>query len=319
MTHEPITTLVRRAKQAKRESKYVEFKEHFDPSDDGEWCELVKDFAALANSGGGIVVVGLRNDGTPSGVNVKDVLALDAATITDKMLKYTAGHYGGFEVHESKRRRARLAVIAVEGVPVPIVFTRPGTYLVDPLTGKQKTAFSQGTVYFRHGAKSEPATSEDLRSFIAARVEATRKSWLDNIRKLVKAPADAEVAIYRASSSEKNAGDPMRIQLTSDPDAPVYGRLSIDDTHPYRLKELIGVVNRQLGGKATINSRDILCIRAVENVDEKTSPHFCGRGKYVGSPQYSEAFVEWLLGRYRRDKGFFANERARFSERKRAH
>lgn len=271
----------------------------------------------MANSGGGLVVVGLRNNGTPSGANVAATLGLDPATITDKMFKYTGCHYGGFEIHEGKRSKSPLAIIAIEGVPFPIVFTKPGTYLVDALTGKQKTAFSQGTVYFRHGAKSEPATSEDFRVFIDAKIEVTRKAWLGNIRKVINAPTDAKVAIYRPSGSGDTTDQPARIQLTSDTDAPVYGRLSIDDTHPYRQKELIEEVNRRLRGKATINSRDVLCVRGVENIDEKTARQFCERAKYAMSPQYSEAFVEWLVERHRQDKDFFANERARYSERTR--
>ncbi len=318
MASPSITTPVKRAQAAKRESKYIDFKEQFDPTSDGEWCEIIKDFGAMANSGGGLVVVGLRNNGTPSGASVAAVLALDPATITDKIFKYTGGHYGGFEIHEGKRNRSPLAIIAIDGVPVPIVFTKPGTYLVDAPTGKQKTAFSQGTIYFRHGAKSEPATNDDLRAFIDARVEVTRRAWLGNIRKVIKAPTDAKVAIYRPSASGDTTGEPTRIQLTSDPDAPVYGRLSIDDTHPYRQKELIAEVNRRLGGKMTINSRDILCVRAVEDIDEKSSRQFCERAKYVGSPQYSEAFIEWLIERHRQDNDFFANERARYSERMRS-
>lgn len=38
-----------RAMASKRESKHVDFKEKFDPKSEGEWCELLKDFAAVAN------------------------------------------------------------------------------------------------------------------------------------------------------------------------------------------------------------------------------------------------------------------------------
>ncbi len=64
-------TAIERARLAKRESKYAEFKERFDPESDGEWAEIVKDFAAIANSGGGIVAIGLRNNGSVSSANVK--------------------------------------------------------------------------------------------------------------------------------------------------------------------------------------------------------------------------------------------------------
>jgi hypothetical protein len=302
---------IERALAAKRESKYVDFKERFDPDSDGEWCELLKDFAAIANVGGGIVVIGIRNNGTSSGADVHSVLELDSATITDKLFKYTGQHYSGFEIHEAKRMGNKVAVIGIEGVEVPIVFTKPGTYLV-AATGKQKTAFSKGTVYFRHGAKSEPGTSDDLRSFIDGRVVAAREAWLGNVRKVVEAPADAQVAVYRSTSSG-GADRPARIQLTTDPNAPVYGKLDPDESHPYRQKELISEVNRRLPGRARVNSYDILCVRRTHDIDQKTAAQFCHRPKF-GYVQYSEAFVDWLIDQQRKDKKFFASARERHYE-----
>lgn len=303
-------TPAERAAAAKRESKSVDFKEQFGPESAGEWCELVKDFAALANSGGGILIVGLCDNGMPSCADVQPVLDLDPAAITDKLFRYTGEHYSGFAIHEARRDGAKLAVIAVEAVEVPIVFTKPGTYAI--AGGKQKTAFSQGTIYVRHGAKSEPATSTDLRALIEARLEAAREAWLVNVRKVVEAPADAQVAVYRSVSSDASGG-PTRIQLTTDPNAPVFGRLEPDQSHPYRQKELIREVNRRLPGKTSINAYDLRCARSAHAIDEKTAPEFCHSPKF-GSMQYSDAFVDWLVEQYRRDKAFFTQARKRHYE-----
>ncbi|MEX1046432.1 MAG: ATP-binding protein [Actinomycetota bacterium] len=243
------------ARRARRESKYVDFKESFDPDQDGEWCELLKDFAAMANSGGGIVVVGLRNNGTLSRLSVTKVLKIDPAHIADKLFKYTSEHFDGFAVREVRRGQRQLAVIVIEGVDVPIVFTKPGTHAVP--NGRQKTAFARGTCYFRHGAKSEPATSNDLRLFVERQVENARHVWLGNVRKVVEAPADAHVAVYRPSHGETEDG-PQLIQLTNDSNAPVYGRLDPDISHPFRQTDLIPEVNRRLPPGATINTYDVL-------------------------------------------------------------
>jgi len=50
----------------------------------------------------------------------------------------------------------------------------------------RRNVFSVGTVYFRHGAKSEPGTSDDLRQFLEREIEATRRTWLDGIAKVVE-------------------------------------------------------------------------------------------------------------------------------------
>src|ERR1700745_3001494 len=41
---------------AKRESKTVDFKTAFDPDRASDWCELIKDMVAVANSGGGTIL-----------------------------------------------------------------------------------------------------------------------------------------------------------------------------------------------------------------------------------------------------------------------
>ena len=46
-----------RAAEAKRSSKRVELDDGFDPEGPGVWLELDRDIAAMANSGGGVVVL----------------------------------------------------------------------------------------------------------------------------------------------------------------------------------------------------------------------------------------------------------------------
>ena len=58
--------LIRRALIACRESKFIEFKEAFDVSSARDWCELTKDIVALANTGGGVILIGLDNRGNPN-------------------------------------------------------------------------------------------------------------------------------------------------------------------------------------------------------------------------------------------------------------
>ena len=50
-----MSHLIQKALSAKRESKYVEFKQSFDPNSAREWCEIIKDIVAIANSGAGLL------------------------------------------------------------------------------------------------------------------------------------------------------------------------------------------------------------------------------------------------------------------------
>jgi Putative DNA-binding domain len=131
-----------RAKDAQRDSKFVEFKERFDPRSDGEWIELIKDLAAIANSGGGVVVIGVKNGGAHSGEDVRPVLELDGATIADKVFRYVGEHFDGFEIHAIERRGRTVAAILIHpATAAPLVFQRPGQY--DTGRGKTKTAFTR--------------------------------------------------------------------------------------------------------------------------------------------------------------------------------
>jgi hypothetical protein len=71
------------------------------------------------------------------------------------------------------------------------VFEKPGTYATGP--SKQKTSFAKGTVYFRHGAKSEPGNTEDIRKALERRLEIVRRSWMKGVRKVVQAPTGSRI------------------------------------------------------------------------------------------------------------------------------
>jgi predicted HTH transcriptional regulator len=152
------------ALNATRESKTVDFKSRFDPRSDTEWVELVKDLVAMANSGGGVVLVGVQDDASPSGADISSVIRLDPAQLTDKIFRYTGEHFSGFAIREGVRDGNAIAVLEVQGSDDLLVFIRPGNYVSD--NGKEKSAFAIGGVYFRHGAKSEPCTPSDLRRHI---------------------------------------------------------------------------------------------------------------------------------------------------------
>jgi hypothetical protein len=129
------------------------------------------------------------------------------------------------------------AAIVVEGaVGAPLVFTRSGRYRDSE--GGEHVAFARGGLYFRHGAKSEPATGLDVRDFIRRQLEATRTQWLANIRAVMHAPDGAEVAVVETAERDEE-GRPTLIRLTTDPHAPLYGQVDPDHSHPYRQKEVI--------------------------------------------------------------------------------
>jgi len=176
---------------AKRESKRLDFKERFDPNQASDWCYIVKHIVAMANSGGGIIIFGIKNNGLPSGHDVSNVLEVDPAHFIDQIAKYTGNQFDNLVIYEADKKGAKIAILKVGAVSPPMVFIQPGTYATED--GKQKSVFSKGTVYFRHGAKSEPGNSEDLKKWLEKELNLVKKSWLRNVRKVVNAPIGHKV------------------------------------------------------------------------------------------------------------------------------
>ena len=295
--------LVEKAKSAKRESKYIDFKKQIDVDSKEEWIEFIKDIIAMANSGGGVILIGVNDNGLPSGVDITPILSYDSAKITDKIESYTGEHFSEFEIIEVDINGYHVAALRVYAVSIPIVFNRPGIYEV---SGKPKAVFAKGVAYFRHGAKSEPGTTNDLRQFLQRELEGIRKSWLGNIRKVVEAPRGSQVQILSSEVKESNIPSAIPIRIVDDPRAPAYQKVDPDRTHPYRQKDIWSLVNKKLAHRKSINSHDLLCVRRVYGIDEKYQ--YCYKLKFA-SPQYSEQFVTWLVQQYEADNLFFDKAR----------
>jgi hypothetical protein len=107
-------------------------------------------------------------------------------------------------------------------------------------------------------------------------------------------------------------GLPLNIRIVNEPNAPGYATVDCDQSHPYRGKDLLAVVNDRLPeGTKAINTHDLLAVRRVHQVESKAN--FYHKGKF-SSPQYSDAFADWLVGEYTKDRDFFIDSRSTYKE-----
>lgn len=270
--------LLLRAAEAKRGSRRVALRIAFDPGSDADWHELVVDLAALANSGGGVAVVDAD---------------VDVGELTRRVEQETGAPFRPPAVQRVSRNGAWMTAVVVDAAEDT------------PLLVDQQA-------YFRHGAKSKPATAADLRMFLERRLDLVRRQWLRSIREVLVAPRGARIAVVHTDETDEQ-GVPTLIRLSSDPNAPLYGKLDPDRTHPYRQTEAIAETNRRLPDGVEINPYDVLSVRRVHEISEETRPDFTHVPKF-GSPQYSEAFVDWLVDEYARDPEFFARAKAKYTD-----
>jgi hypothetical protein len=167
----------------------------------------------------------MNDDGSLSGLPVEAIGRIDHADLTSKISKYTGSTDSQIEIQEIERQGSFLPAFVIQPAATPLVFGNPGTY--DVGAGKQKTAFGRGTVYFRHGAKSETGTTEDVRYSFERQLNQIRNSWLKQVRKVVKAPAGTQFVVQapRDQSTSLQSGDvrvvnspgAIPITLTRDP------------------------------------------------------------------------------------------------------
>ena len=215
------------------------------------------------------------------------------------------------EIRKAKKKGKPLAVIETEGAFPPLVFQKPGTYEVQFPDGKKKQerAFSAGTVYFRHGAKSEPADSNDLRNVFERRLAEERKVLLANVRRVTEVPTGFRVQIVPGALADPSDSSATPFRLVDDPAAPAVRGLDPNRTHPYRQMDVIQQINDRLKGKPAINTFDMQCIRKIYRTDRER--RFFYKPTF-GTGQYSRAFIDWVVSQADKNAQFFEKARAEY-------
>jgi hypothetical protein len=231
---------------------------------------------------------------------VKPVLDYDHAKYCDLIKKYTMQNFADFEVIEAKKDGHTVAIFLINPPGSPLVFEKPGTYPVE--NNRQHTAFSKGTICFRHGAKSECGTTDDLRKFISQRVREMQDQLVKGMRRVSEAPR---------GTARAGLDGAVAVRMTLNPDA--QGVIAVDrhEIFPYRQKDIIERLKKALPAGLVPNTYDLQAINKIHKIaaDKNLSwqPDFSSR-------QYSEAFVEWIVDKVSNEKKFLKRTRRRFRE-----
>lgn len=302
-------TLILKAETVNQESRQLDFKGHFENTHEC-WCALTKDIVAMANSGGGILVFGANSTGTPSGANCNALLECDLAVISSKVFKWTGYDFGEIETITVKRSDGDYPALIVGEADIPIPFNKPGEW--EKPDGKKKMEFAEGTVYFRHGAKSAPGTRADFSKWIERYAAAERQRLMRGMRKIVAAPPGHVVATVTTADPITSTGATgMMAQLSNDPKAIKIIPRCVADFYPHRGKELMEKVNKELKD-TKINTHDIVSVNKIHKIFTD-HPEFATKPHDKAAPLYSDQYVAWLIQNIKRKPNFLSEARSSYA------
>ena len=166
------------------ESDSLDFKETFDGSPNS-WKKIAKDIFAMANSGGGYIVIGVkeaRGEFVPAGLDLD--FNIDSSVWSTKLNNWSTSQIElVYKEHITgiKDERRKFAVIYVKGVTGNFVTPKVDGILEYP-SGTTKTEFQKGVLYTRSGTSSVPAQGEDFYKLFLSRI--SRASTKDDVSSL---------------------------------------------------------------------------------------------------------------------------------------
>lgn len=299
--------LVLKAETANRESRQLAFQPGYEDTPEF-WCALARDVIAMANSGGGVLVFGVKADGTPTGSDGRAFLTLGVAAIAGRLAEWIGDAFAEIEVATVRRGDIDCPAVIVAGADVPIPFSKAGTWV--NADGEQRTAFAEGAVYFRHGAKSAPATYADFSRWIARYASAERHRLMRGMKKIVTA-APGHVVAAVTTADPLVAGGGMIAQLSNDPKARKIIPRRVGDFYPHR-----GVDLRQKAGEAlkgtTLNSHDLVSVNHAYRIFAD-HPEFATKPHDKAAPLYSDQYLDWLVEQIRNNPNFLVEARASYA------
>lgn len=181
------------------ESKtWLEFKQAFS-GDTEAWVKLLAELVSLANTNGGILIIGIDDTGKPVGVSESLLKTLDPAKINDKLGKYTTARIDASPRIVTYYKKAYLA-ICVSPSPSLIVFDRDGNYQKD---NKSESGFRAGIVYVRKPGGKCPAQQTDLESKVREITQRNTSSFLARIKHVASVPSEAGLIAVEAGNPER--------------------------------------------------------------------------------------------------------------------
>ncbi len=177
------------------ENSDLERKLTLDPDEPKDRLKLVREIVAMVNSGGGLIEIGVADDGTDVGVSRQLAAKFDPARLGDMVESYVSPDRVELTIEQRSLPGDELVIeIAVPRAPdPPLVLRQAGNYVDGK--GRQSALFPAQSVYVRRNTKAEPANREDYRQWREEAVQRARNEILERLTMVVEAPPDARIRV----------------------------------------------------------------------------------------------------------------------------
>ena len=206
----------------REEDTHIDFKEAFHGNEERDWLEITKDIMAFANTNGGYLLFGVKDETfLRIGIDREVSLLLgDSNNILQKINRFVDPP---ITLLRCKSYQANNQIFVAVFIPPSLgknhIISKDGAFKFP--SGKEKIVLRQGTSYVRRSAGNHLVDSRDLDDIINRRIEFYKSSLLDKIARVVEAPQESQVFML----SQDPSGEPhSKFVIENAPDSiPVKG------------------------------------------------------------------------------------------------
>lgn len=186
------------------EQAALEYKLRLDLAKTGDKVRLVAEVVAMANADGGVVRVGVTDDGRAIGLTPELARRFDPAQVADLVDSFTSPEHVEITVTRSAGSDGPVVHIAVERfADPPLVMCKDGNFEED---GRTQAQFRKGDVLVRRGTRVQRAVRPDFALWTRRAVDAARQTLLDRLAFVANLPEGAELQVGVAGTDLSEPG-----------------------------------------------------------------------------------------------------------------
>jgi hypothetical protein len=172
----------------------LELKASLDLREKKDQLCLVAEVVAMANAGGGVIRIGVGDDGSEKGIDSATASRFDPATVANLVDSFIGTDHIEITVQRRETLRDRFVIdLGVEGCDAPpLVISKDGNYH----SGKgQQIEFRKGDVLVRRGTRAARASRSDFLAWTEAACDSARRLLMERVSFVSALPPDAELSV----------------------------------------------------------------------------------------------------------------------------